>query len=123
MGSIAIVSGPGEGKYFSLGESTVTIGRSETATIQIVDELVSGKHLQIRYDETDGGYHACDLQSTNGALVNNRPLTAETKLADGDAIQIGNSRIMFSATEFPDRESAFAYFKQPGETDKRTMIE
>ena len=78
---LAIVSGPSEGKYFSLRDRTVTIGRSESCTIQIVDELVSGHHLKLRFDETEEAYYASDMQSTNGVLVNNKQISAETKLS------------------------------------------
>ncbi|MHC4220566.1 MAG: FHA domain-containing protein, partial [Planctomycetota bacterium] len=48
MASILIVSGSSEGDYYLLGRQTVVVGRDDGCHIQIVDNAVSRKHLQIR---------------------------------------------------------------------------
>ena len=123
MASIMIVSGPAEGRYYRLAQRSLIVGRHEDSGIQIVDELISGHHLEFRHDESDKSYHAVDLQSTNGVRVNDQLVTADTRLVDGDVIDIGNSRLVFSVQEFPDRESAFAHLKLPGERFRNTVIE
>ncbi|MHC5113916.1 MAG: FHA domain-containing protein [Planctomycetota bacterium] len=122
MASVMIISGPAEGRYYTLRQRSSVIGRDERCTIQIVDELISGQHLEIRADE-DGAHHAVDMHSTNGVRINDQQISAPTRLLDRDVIDIGNSRLVFSLEEFPDRESAFAHLKLPGERFKSTVIE
>ncbi len=123
MASLLIVSGPSEGKYYPLGHQPVVVGRDEGCTIQIVDEYISQQHMQIRFDDVDSGHYVEDLRSTNGVVLNGQEITADTRLADGDAIDLGNSRLVFYDREFPDRESAFVHFKQPGQRGKTTLID
>lgn len=122
MPSIIIVAGSNEGDYYPLGKRTMVAGRDEAVPIQIVDELVSRKHLQIRFDQGDSRYRALDMKSANGVFVNGRQITSETVLEDGDMIQIGNSKLMFTNQDFPDRESAMAHYKKQGERGKSTLI-
>lgn len=121
MASIVIVSGPNEGDYYPLGKRTVVIGRGENCPVQVVDDRVSRKHVQIRHENTDGAYHALDMRSANGVYINGRKIEDETPLRDGDVIEVGNSKISFSDQEFPDRESAMSHYKQRGERDRYTM--
>jgi pSer/pThr/pTyr-binding forkhead associated (FHA) protein len=121
MGSILVTDGPEAGKYFPLPDDATTIGRSETCSIQIVDPAISSRHLQISRGGGDS-YTVGDLGSTNGSIVNGQPLLMDTPLRDGDVMVIGNSRIVFSVQEFPDKENAAAQLKRPGEGDKGTMI-
>lgn len=122
MASILVVSGPNEGDYYPLGHRTIVIGRDEACPIQIVDETASRKHAQIRFDSADGSYRALDLKSANGMFVNDCKVTADTPLADGDVIRIGNSELMFSSMDFPDQDTAFAHYRQQGERGKSTAI-
>lgn len=122
MPSIIIVAGSNEGDYYPLGKRTLVAGRDEAVPIQIVDELVSRKHLQIRFDQSDSRYRALDMKSANGVFVNGRQIASETMLEDGDMIQIGNSKLMFTNQDFPDRESAMAHYHQQGERGKSTLI-
>lgn len=122
MPSLIIVAGPNEGDYYPLGHRTMVAGRGENCPIQIVDDLVSRRHLQVRYDDSDHQYHALDMKSANGVFVNGRQLTAESILADGDVIELGNSKMMFTLAEFEDRESALNHYKQRGERGRSTLI-
>ena len=122
MASIIITSGPNEGDYYPLGKRTMVAGRDEACPIQIVDELVSRKHLQVRFEPANGRYRALDMRSANGVFVNGRRISQETELEDGDFIEIGKSRLMFTIEDFPDRESAMAHFHKQGERGKSTLI-
>ena len=122
MASIIVVAGPNEGDYYPLGSRTMVAGRDESCPIQIVDELVSRKHLQIRQEPSSGHFHALDMQSANGVYVNGHRIQGDTPLADGDMIELGNSKLMFTLTDFRDRESALQHFKQRGERGKSTLI-
>ena len=123
MASIIIVSGSNEGDYYPLGKRTMVIGRDEAAPIQIADELVSRKHVQIRFDPPEERYVALDMRSANGTMINGRTITSDIPLEDGDIIEIGNSKIMFSTEEFSDRESAMDHYRQRGERGKSTLIQ
>lgn len=70
MPSLLVVSGPNEGDYHPLKGRTVTVGRDEECTIQIVDGLVSRRHLKVLYDEKSRRYCAFDDHSANGVFVN-----------------------------------------------------
>lgn len=122
MPSIIVVAGSNEGDYYPLGKRTMVAGRDEAVPIQIVDELVSRKHLQIRLEQSDSRYRALDMKSANGVFVNGRQIADETVLEDGDMIQIGNSKLMFTNQDFPDRESAMAHYHKQGERGKSTLI-
>jgi pSer/pThr/pTyr-binding forkhead associated (FHA) protein len=121
MASILIVAGPNEGDYYPMKKRTLVIGRDEGAAIQITDQRISRKHLQIRFDDAKNQYLALDMKSANGTLINGRGVSVETPLVDGDEIMIGSSKLVFSTTEFADRESAFANWKQRGERSKPTI--
>lgn len=123
MASLIIVAGPNEGDYYPLGHRKLVVGREESCPIQVTDELVSRKHLQIRYEDSDDTYHALDMKSANGVFVNGRMIQEDVRLEDGDMITIGNSRLMFVMRDFPDRESALNHYKQRGERGRSTLIQ
>ena len=80
------------------------------------------KHCQVRWDEPKNGFCVLDMNSANGTFVNGRQIEADLALQDGDLIEIGNSKLMFSTQNFEDRESALNYFKQRGERVRSTLI-
>ncbi len=122
MPSIIVIAGSNEGDYYPLGKRVMVVGRDPGCPIQIVDDLVSRKHMQIHLDEAGEAYEVRDLKSANGVFVNARQITTEIALADGDVIEIGNSRLMYTEREFPNRESAFEHYKQRGERSKSTLV-
>ena len=122
MASIIIVSGPNEGDFYPLGTRTMVAGRDAACPIQILDELVSRKHLRVSFEQADSRYHAMDMKSANGVLINGRQLEEETVLEDGDMLEIGNSGLMFTTKDFPDRQSAMAHYHKQGERGKSTLI-
>jgi pSer/pThr/pTyr-binding forkhead associated (FHA) protein len=121
MPSLVIVSGPNEGDYYPLGQRTIVVGRDESCPIQVVDDLVSRKHMQIRFDESSNNYVATDMKSSNGMFVNGRQITGEVALMDGDSIELGKSTAHFYTDDFSDRESAWAHYKQRGQKFKNTV--
>ncbi len=123
MASIIIVSGPNEGDFYPLGTRTMVAGRDAACPIQILDELVSRKHLRVSFAQADNRYHAMDMKSANGVLINGRHLEEETVLEDGDMLEIGNSGLMFTTHDFPDRQSAMDHFHKQDERGKSTLIQ
>ena len=123
MASIIITSGEQKGEYLPLGRRTNVIGRAEALPMQILDDMVSRKHLRIRYDEKTGEHLAEDMDSKHGVFINDRKLTALTVLKEGDQIRIGQTTLMFSENDFEDRESALDHYKKAGERQRHTMME
>lgn len=123
MASIVIVAGPNEGDYYPLGRRPLVVGRDEACPVQIVDELVSRKHLQIRFNDDIKAYQALDMKSANGVFVNGRKISDDAELADGDEIEIGKSKLLFTLEDFTDRQSALEHWRQRGEKGKSTLAQ
>jgi pSer/pThr/pTyr-binding forkhead associated (FHA) protein len=123
MASIIVITGPQKGDYYPLGQRTNVIGRAESLLIQIVDERVSRKHMQISFDKDKKQYYVLDMQSRHGVFVNNNKINEETVLVDGDLIRIGETALLFADKDFPDRESALNHFKKVGERVRPTHLD
>jgi pSer/pThr/pTyr-binding forkhead associated (FHA) protein len=123
MASIIIASGEQKGDYYPLGQRTNVIGRAEMLPVQILDDLVSRKHLQIRYVKEEGKYYAVDMKSKHGVFINGGKITGEAALVDGDEILIGQTALLFTDKDFNDRESALSHFKKAGERSRPTHIQ
>jgi pSer/pThr/pTyr-binding forkhead associated (FHA) protein len=115
MACVIVTTGKQEGDYYPLGRRTNVIGRDEALPIQILDNMVSRKHLQIRFDPEVDKYYAFDMKSRNGVYVNNRRIETETALRDGDVILIGLTSLLFTDKDFKDKESALLHYKKVGE--------
>jgi len=123
MGAIIVSSGPQQGLFLPLGRKTSVIGRDEAATLQIEDEQVSRKHLQVRFDAATSSYTALDMRSSNGTLLNGRALGGDTPLKDGDEITLGNSTVLLFTTEIPtDKPNAMEVLKKIGERRRNTLV-
>ena len=123
MASIIVTSGPQKGDYYPLGRRTNVVGRDEAVPIQILDEHVSRKHMQIRFDADKGQYYALDMKSKHGVYINGGKIYNETALVEGDQIYIGQTDLLFTEKDFADRESALPHFKKVGERIRPTVIE
>jgi pSer/pThr/pTyr-binding forkhead associated (FHA) protein len=121
MAIIVVTSGKQEGEYLPLGRRTSVIGRAENLPFQILDDMVSYKHLRIHFRESEGRYYAEDMDSRHGIFINNFRITSETALSEGDQIQIGQTTLLFTDKYFDDRESALMHYKKIGECDHRTV--
>jgi hypothetical protein len=122
MASIIITSGDQKGEFLPRGRRTSVIGRGENLPLGILDDLVSRKHLRIRFDESTNRYHAEDMGSRHGTLINRRRITNETALTEGDEILMGETNLLFTQNDFNDRESALMHYKKVGERSRPTRI-
>lgn len=68
----------------------VTIGRAGGCGIALPDDTFVS-HLHARVFERDGEVWVEDLGSTNGTLVNGKPVTATVRLRKGDRVQAGST--------------------------------
>jgi pSer/pThr/pTyr-binding forkhead associated (FHA) protein len=123
MASLIVLDGSQKDSYYPLGRRTNVIGRDEALMIQILDDRVSRKHLQISYDKDKNEYHALDMSSKHGVFINGNKIKDETRLVDGDNITIGGITLWFTVSDFPDKESALSHYKKVGERSRPTFIE
>lgn len=122
MACMVVIEGPATGQHFALAQhKLVAIGRDDECTFQIVDPLISRRHLQIRMDE-DGRHVAADYRSANGVIVNGSKLVGDRLLHNGDEITIGGSRIAYSTDDYADAESAMAGVRKKGEWKRSTIM-
>jgi len=91
---LVIVEGELAGTEYELGADETLIGRSPSTGVTVHDENASREHAIVTHDLDDGVYTIEDLQSTNGTRVNGKRVRTAT-LADGDEIQLGQTRFRF----------------------------
>lgn len=72
---------------------SVTIGRAPTNQIILKDERCSRNHVEIF--AVAGQWTLRDLESRNGTLVGNQPVTSDHALLPGDVIRIGHTQLVF----------------------------
>ena len=89
-----------------LDRPSVTLGRAIEADVRVNDAKASRLHASISTEvEADSGesvFKIRDLNSTNGTLVNGRPIT-EATLRHGDKISIGDQLFRFELLDEIDR--------------------
>ncbi len=123
MASLIITSGEQKGEYLLLGNRINVIGRAEALPMQILDDMVSRKHLRIRYDENSNQHYAEDMGSKHGVIINNHRITQITPLKEGDQIIIGQTSLLYTNEDFESSESALEHYKKIGERQRPTMLE
>ncbi|MEW6432283.1 MAG: FHA domain-containing protein [Myxococcota bacterium] len=89
-------------------DGQVVFGRADDVDVRLVDPSVSGRHAVVRFDAWKRAAWVKDLGSTNGTLVNGAPVTAETALAEGNVVTLGDA----SAFLFLRTETLYALLKQ-----------
>jgi pSer/pThr/pTyr-binding forkhead associated (FHA) protein len=94
LAEFVVLSGESEGRRVPLLSDNILIGRSPRCDIQIPDRSISREHARIRYYE--GRWFIQDQQSAAGIIVNGKKMLAGP-LQDGDIIQLGETRLRFSA--------------------------
>jgi tetratricopeptide (TPR) repeat protein len=81
MGAVYEVSGPG------------TLGRGEDADYRVDDPYISRRHLQIHI--INEKVEVEDIGGKNPVLINGKPLLGRARLASGDELVIGKTRLLF----------------------------
>lgn len=77
-------------RYFSIEQNTIVVGRSAAVTLSLPYRFISGRHFELHRSGDD--FTITDLHSTNGTLVNNKPLIPDeaTPLHTNAIIRIGD---------------------------------
>ncbi len=76
-----------EGREIDLSDGEVTLGRSRTSTVRLEHESVSRSHALLTFDR--GEAVVKDLNSSNGTFVGGKRILRETRLVNGDRLQLG----------------------------------
>jgi signal transduction histidine kinase len=101
MATLFVMQGRDRGKRYELKPGyPQTLGRDESNRIQLADNEVSRRHVEVRDHSENGkpaGYVVVDLQSSNGTYVNDQRIT-EHPLRTGDRILIGRTLLLFTET-------------------------
>ena len=105
MAKLVAQSGPTAGREYPLVKDLVTLGRQSTCDVQIIDNMSSRAHCQVR---RDGKLFALvDLGSRNGTQLNGKKV-GERLLFFGDRIRVG--------------EVEFLFTKEPGDVELKDML-
>lgn len=88
-------SGTNLGKRYVLEQEEMVIGRSPNVQIVINEQSVSRNHAKCSIQESK--VYIQDLGSSNGTYINDRKLTEEYCLHDGDILRLGNIVFKFFA--------------------------
>lgn len=83
----------GDEEAIDLKKSIINIGREDDNDIVIEDAYISRHHLQLR--KRFGAYTLFDVDSRGGTKVNNTRIR-EHRLQNGDVIQIGRTRLIYT---------------------------
>jgi pSer/pThr/pTyr-binding forkhead associated (FHA) protein len=123
MGSIIVTSGKQKGEYLPLGRRTSVIGRDEAISLQVLDSMVSRKHLRIWFDKETGHYYADDMHSKHGVFINGGKIIESAALKEGDEIMIGDTMLLYTDKDFENRKSALEFYKERGQRGLRTKAD
>lgn len=77
---------------YDLRHGSNIVGRGTDADLQLLDQGVSRRHLDLQFDGNFATVY--DLGSTNGTAVNGHEIGSQV-LRHGDVIRIGHSRLVF----------------------------
>ena len=88
------LNGPRQGTCMELTPPGVSIGREVDNDVQLLVTGVSRYHAKITFNGS--AWSILDLGSTNGTRLNGKQISAETALAAGDSIVIGDQTLVFA---------------------------
>jgi pSer/pThr/pTyr-binding forkhead associated (FHA) protein len=90
MPSVLVVTqGALSGTSVRLGESAVTMGRSQDSTIVLDDDYVSSRHARVF--PRDGQWYVEDMGSTNGTYLDRTKVVNATPVKIGVPIRVGKT--------------------------------
>ena len=98
VGWLAIVEGPGKGNARQLGYGSNTIGRGETARINLDfgdDQISRGGHAIVSYDPRGKKFYVQHGGGTNLTYLNDQPVLIPIELPALSHISIGNTILRF----------------------------
>ena len=92
---LTVIEGPHAGAVFDLAALPITVGREEGRAIHLsADRAVSRRHARI--EAQMGAVVVIDEGSANGTYVNGVRIESQA-LAPGDVVQMGATKLVYSA--------------------------
>jgi hypothetical protein len=91
---LTVIDGDGAGRQFLLSGSVAPLGSSSAASLVIAGPGIEPEHA--RLTRSGAGYFIEDNRTPGGTLLNDRPVTASSALANGDVIRIGSTYLRFN---------------------------
>jgi hypothetical protein len=82
----------GTGRRYELRRGSNVIGRGTDADLQLLDQGISRKHVNVEFDGAVATAH--DLGSTNGTTVNGHQVGSQL-LRHGDVVRLGHTKLVF----------------------------
>lgn len=88
--AVAIRLPSGKSGFFAIKKNITQAGRASDADLHLPYAYISARHFELRRSEN--GFTITDLGSSNGTLLNNKPLPANTPtpIHDQDILRIGD---------------------------------
>jgi two-component system NtrC family sensor kinase len=94
--SLFVIQGRDQGTRFRLDDTTVTIGRGTTNSVQLHDTEVSREHAE--FSRRGDKFLLRDLGSSNGTFLNGKQIR-ESELASGDQVQLGRTLLLYTGVQ------------------------
>jgi DNA-binding winged helix-turn-helix (wHTH) protein len=93
---LVVITQTGQREVHRVERSNMTLGRGADSDLVLANPRVSRRHAQLTWD----GEHFLiqDLDSKNGTRINNAPVSALTPIADGDTLELADSRLEFQTS-------------------------
>ena len=83
----------GKAHEVELGQSPLTVGRSDACDVVLRDTSVSRRHAELIL--MDGAWYVCEISSKNGTYLNGRQVK-RARLEDGDRLGVGSVELSFT---------------------------
>ncbi|MBI2252755.1 MAG: FHA domain-containing protein [Armatimonadetes bacterium] len=91
---LEVLGGPMDGLDFNF-EKNIKIGRDKNNDFILpLDKFISRNHAQIKVK--DGKYYIEDLKSANGTFINEKQISEETMLSEGEIFKLGQTALRIS---------------------------
>jgi serine phosphatase RsbU (regulator of sigma subunit) len=104
-----------------LAAEAIAIGRLE-GDIVVADSMMSRRHARLTPDGRE--WFVEDLGSRNGTTLNGAPIQGKTRLAPGDVLQLGETRVLIDSGRPPGSDASTTRTELPGSIFRRvTPIE
>jgi hypothetical protein len=124
LAHLRVASGGGPAEWFALTGERVVVGRSRECELILPDVLLSRRHAELLRSEA--GWLVRDLGSLNGTRLNGVRIERETRLKDGDAIEIADWSLVFRDAELPsdpDAQATLTRLRDVTELATRSFVE
>ncbi|MEX0652727.1 MAG: FHA domain-containing protein [Phycisphaeraceae bacterium] len=110
MATVLILGGPGAGEWYCVPENRpLVVGQDVQVGARLARTAAAVRHLEIRCDPRDGRYYALDLGAPSGVHRNGRRIPPFQPLDDGDCLEVGDTRLLFTRRDFATEGQAHAF--------------